>query len=178
MNCPSCGHPNLPGTDTCEECQSNLTAHELQAAQTHIEHCLMVEKVESLRPRAPLTVRENEPLAAAAETLRQHDVGCLLVVDESGRLTGILTEGRLLRRVGADLDRLNRLKVSDVMRANPETVNPDHPLAHAIHRMIVSEIRYLPLVDSQRRPVGIVSSGDIAEFIETHCPDGESESVG
>jgi CBS-domain-containing membrane protein len=51
------------------------------------------------------------------------------------------------------------------MSGAPETSKPYHPLGYAIQRMIVSDLRYLPLVDKSGRPNGIVSSRDIIAYI-------------
>jgi CBS domain-containing protein len=52
--------------------------------------------------RSPaLTVRHDEPLAAAAERMAEHKVGCLPVVDEAGRAFGMLTRWDLARFVSA-----------------------------------------------------------------------------
>jgi CBS domain-containing protein len=44
-----------------------------------------------------ITVRERDTLFRAGELMRQNDVGCLPVVDDEGRLCGMVTEGDLLR---------------------------------------------------------------------------------
>jgi CBS domain-containing protein len=51
------------------------------------------------------------------------------------------------------------------MSPAPESSKPEHPLGYALHRMIVSDIRYLPIVDSHGRPAGIVSSRDIVAYM-------------
>jgi len=38
-------------------------------------------------------------------------------------------------------------------------------LAQAFHRMMVSDLRYLPLVDDEERPVAIVTSRDLIDFL-------------
>jgi CBS domain-containing protein len=51
------------------------------------------------------------------------------------------------------------------MTGDPETTKLEHPLAHAIHRMVVGDHRHLPLVDADGRPAGIVSSRDIVNYL-------------
>ena len=58
--------------------------------------------------------------------------GCLGVVDEAGRLVGIITDGDLRRAMGPDL--LTRL-VGDVMTSAPRTIGPDALAAEALHAM-------------------------------------------
>ena len=86
-------------------------------------------------------------------------------------LTGILTERDLLQKVaGLGLD-LGQCQVKDYMSAAPESGRPEHPLAYALQRMIVSDIRYLPLVDEAGIPTGIVSSRDVIAYMAARFSD-------
>lgn len=97
--------------------------------------------------------------------MRNHHIGCVLVTAADKSLTGILTERDLLLKVAAQGFDLDRCKVQDFMTEVPETIRADHPLGYAMQRMIVSDLRYLPLVDEYSRPTGIASSRDIIEYI-------------
>ena len=61
-----------------------------------------------------------------------------------------------------DLDPANTV-IREVMTPNPETIKPDHPLAHAVHLMVVGDLRYLPLVDEDGRPSGIIGLRDLID---------------
>ena len=50
---------------------------------------------------------------------------------------------------------------------DPETIRPDHLLAHAFHLMMTNDLRYLPLVDDDERPTGIVNSRDLIGYLAT-----------
>jgi CBS domain-containing protein len=165
MKCPSCGYDNLPGADACEACQTSLTREDVPQADTYFERSLMEDPIACLQPIRPLTADPDTPLDVAIRRMRDHGVGCLLIVTEEGGLTGILTERDLLQKVaGLGLD-LNSCRVKDFMSGAPESGRQDHPLAYALHRMIISDIRYLPLVDEEGRPNGIVSSHDVIAYM-------------
>jgi CBS domain-containing protein len=51
------------------------------------------------------------------------------------------------------------------MTSDPETVKRDHPLAHATHLMVVSDLRYLPLIDDDEVPIGVISSRDLIDYV-------------
>ena len=167
MKCPSCGYDNLPGADACENCATSLTRDDVLQAGSEVERSLMEDPVSCLHPIRPLTVDFTTSLADAIELMRNHRIGCVLVTAADGSLAGILTERDLLQKVaGRGLD-LGEYKVQDFMTDVPETSRAEHPLGHAIQRMTVSDLRYLPLVDETGRPVGIASSRDIIEYIAT-----------
>ena len=48
---------------------------------------------------------------------------------------------------------------------DPETVRQDHSLAHAVHLMVVNDLRYLPLIDDDEAPIGVISSRDVIDYI-------------
>ena len=58
-------------------------------------------------------------------------------------------------------------RLADVMTPAPETVRLEHSLAHAAHRMTISDLRYLPLVDEDGRPERIVDSRDLVAYLST-----------
>lgn len=165
MKCPNCCYENLPGADQCEQCLSSLTRDDVPQAESGVERSLMEDPVACLLPIRPLTVETHTSLADALELMRNHHIGCLLVTAKDGSLTGILTERDLMQKVALEAPRLEQCMVEEFMSRAPETSKPDHPLGYAIQRMIVSDLRYLPLIDESGRPNGIVSSRDIIAYI-------------
>jgi len=165
VKCPCCGYQNLAGADSCENCQASLCQDDVPQPCGAIERSLMEEPVACLQPLRPLTVELHTPLDEAVRFMRNHGIGCVLVTDAAGKLTGILTERDLLQKVAGEGNDLTRLRVADCMTATPETSKPGYPLGYGLQRMIVSDIRYLPLVDDSGKPVGIVSSRDIIAYM-------------
>ena len=165
MKCPSCGYDNLPGTDACENCGTSLTREDVPQAGTEVERSLMEDPVECLQPISPMRVDLQTSLQQAIQLMLDHGIGCVLVIADNGKLTGILTERDLLQKVaGKGLD-LAQSPVGDFMSQAPESSKPDHPLGYALQRMVISDIRYLPIVDNNDRPAGIVSSRDIITYM-------------
>ena len=165
MKCPACGNDNLPGADVCENCGTSLTRDDVPQAGSEIERSLMEDPVKCLQPIRPLTVDLQTTLLDAIQLMRNHGIGCVLITSDDGKLTGILTERDLLQKVaGQGLD-LGQCMVGDFMSQAPESSKPEHPLGFALQRMIISDIRYLPIVDDSDRPAGIVSSRDVIAYM-------------
>ena len=177
MKCPCCGRGNLPGADSCENCQASLCQDDVPQPCGAVERSLMEEPVACLQPLRPLTLEPYTSLDEAVRFMRNHGIGCVLVTDTTGRLAGILTERDLLQKVAGKGRELARLQVADCMTSAPERGRPEHPLGYALQRMVVSDIRYLPLVDASGRPVGIVSSRDIIAFMASRFRDVMSPPV-
>jgi 2-oxoglutarate ferredoxin oxidoreductase subunit beta len=165
--CPLCEHPNLPGADECELCLASLTDEEPSAAeaQDRIVRSLRDDRVEQLRPAEASQVRETDTVETALGVMRDGRIGCVLVTGAEGRITGIFTERDALTRVAAEELDPAAVTVREVMTPNPETVTPDHPLAHVVHLMMVGDLRYLPLVDERGRAAGVVTSRGLIDYI-------------
>lgn len=104
------------------------------------------------------------PLAAAGSSLRDAIVtlsnkrfGCVCIVNEDGKLAGIVTDGDLAR----NLDRnLGALVVDDIMTRTPKTIDPDTLTGEAIAILDEKRISALVVVEADR-PVGIVHFHDL-----------------
>ncbi len=167
MRCTSCGHDNLPGADHCEVCHASLV-HEstpFTRIESAIKHSLNEDKVATLQPVEAVSVPEDTSLDVAVRTMREHNIGCLLVTDPEGKLTGIFTERDLLYKVAAKLDDLSSRPVGDYMTRDPEVIREDQLLASALQRMMVGDLRHLPLVDEDGRPKKILSSRDMINYV-------------
>jgi len=97
--------------------------------------------------------------------MREKRIGSVLVTDESGKMSGIFTERDVLARVMAEEIDPESRQIGEMMTRDPETIELESSLAQAFHRMMVSDLRYLPLVDDEGRPVSIVTSRDLIDFL-------------
>ena len=132
-----------------------------------LDQRMLQEPIRMLNPHAPLSVPPSATLADAARLMRQHRIGCLLVVD-GDRLAGIITERDFLLKLEVpDLGRA----VRDLMTRDPEVLSPDDPIVYALNKMSVGGFRHIPLVDADRRPLGIVSVKDIVDYIVDFFPN-------
>ena len=57
------------------------------------------------------------------------------------------------------------------MRADPDVLTPEAPMAYALNLMAVGGFRHVPLVDDRRRPVAVVSVRDIVNYLVEWFPD-------
>ena len=140
-----------------------------EADPSVMEHGLESGSIHDLDPHKPITVPPDTTLADVVARMRSEDVGSVLVVDEAGRLAGGFTERDVLNRVACRVDDLSEAQVSDYMTRNPITLTGGDPIAHALHLMGLYGFRHLPLVDAEKRPVGVISFRDVADFIHQHA---------
>jgi len=112
-----------------------------------------------------VAVAPATPIIEAVRLMKERHVGALMVV-ESDRLVGILSERDVVFRVVAEERDAKSTRVADVMTANPETIRPEKPFGHALHMMCEGGFRHVPVVDAQGRAVGMVSARDALDLEE------------
>jgi arabinose-5-phosphate isomerase len=83
--------------------------------------------------------------------------GCVAVIEENGKLAGVITDGDLRRHMRADF---LQASVDAVMTAAPKTVRPDQLASEALQILNSSKITALIVVEAER-PVGIVHFHDL-----------------
>ncbi len=105
-------------------------------------------------------VREDTPMKETIIEMTTKGFGATAVVNEEGKLVGIITDGDLRRFVnrGGNFD---TSVARDVMTRNPKTAKPDELALQALRRMEDHKIMVLIVVDEENRPVGIIHMHDI-----------------
>jgi CBS domain-containing protein len=130
---------------------------------------LKIDSVSRLSPTIPHIIEAERLVTAAVELMREHKVGCLLVTRHH-KLVGIFTERDLLVRVLAAGLPLN-VPITEVMTANPVTVDPKDSVQMAIKKMQSGGYRHLPVVNGDGRPTGIISAKRIVHYLAEHYPN-------
>lgn len=104
--------------------------------------------------------RENSA-RDAAKVMRDRDCGVVPVVDDGGRVVGIVTDRDLAVRVVAAGKDVNT-RLADVMTGSAAVCNQDDDLRDVEQKMAELQIRRIPIVDAGGRCLGIISQADIA----------------
>src|SRR5262245_25268551 len=129
---------------------------------------LKIDSVSRLTPTPPHQIGSDRIVSDAVALMKEKKVGCLLVCN-SGRLVGILTERDLMVRVIAQ-GRPLTTPVAECMTADPVTVSSKEPIRAAVERMQQGNYRHLPVVDEKGQLVGILSIKRIVHYLVEHFP--------
>jgi CBS domain-containing protein len=105
-----------------------------------------------------LTAPPETTVSDAAGLMKLSKVGAIMVVAR-GKVAGIFTERDALFRVIAEGRDPRATPLADVMTRDPQTIDPDKPLGHALHMMYEGRFRHVPVVENET-PLGIVSARD------------------
>jgi CBS domain-containing protein len=148
-------------------------------AASYDERCGM--RAGDTMTRRVVTVAPGAPIEKAVRLMLRHRVSGLPVVDGSGKLVGIITEGDLLRRAetgtehrrprwltlllgcgrsARDYIRSHARKVEDVMTRDVVSITETTPISEVVELMEIHRIKRLPVL-RRRRLVGIVSRANL-----------------
>lgn len=134
-----------------------------------------------------ITAKPTDTVAYVAKTLLEHRIGAVPIVDDEGKVVGIVSEGDLVRRVEAGTERrrswwleallddstleLEYIKAhgrtaADVMRKPVVTAAPDAPLYEIASLFEGHSIKRVPIVENGQL-VGIVSRANLIQAVAT-----------
>src|SRR2546428_336196 len=100
------------------------------------------------------------PLRDVIVEMTQKKKGVTTVVDDAGRLAGVITDGDL-RRLHLRRTPIDALSAGEVATYEPKTIRADDLAAKALEVMETWQITSLVIIDAERRPVGLIHMHDI-----------------
>ncbi len=112
---------------------------------------------------APWSLHPQESVFDALQTLADHNVGALMVMDE-GQLVGILSERDYTRKIALQGKASKDTRVGDIMTAKVLTVAADSRTEDCMALMSQKKIRHLPVMDGDK-VLGMISIRDIMDEI-------------
>lgn len=122
----------------------------------------------STRVKEVMLTNDNIPMVSLTdgfpEVIREmnaKDLGATLVVNEEGRLSGIITDGDLRRTIAGGEDNIRNLKAGDLMSSAPKTIHEDQTAAEALALMEMFSITLLAILDNRKRIRGVVHLHDL-----------------
>ena len=107
-------------------------------------------------------VAPDDTIAEAAKIMAKADTG-ILPVGEDDKLVGMLTDRDIAVRLVAQGKDPSKTSVRDAMTSEVKYCFEDEDLEHVAENMAEQRLRRLPVVNREKRLVGIVSIGDLAK---------------
>ncbi len=133
------------------------------------------------------TIPPDQPLAKAAQTMAELDIGSLVVM-EHGDLVGMLTFREVIRAVVANNGSFGERRVRSVMDDAPLTCTPATEIDEVRRMMLLRHARYMPVLDRSTL-MGVISFYDVAKtvvdaqdfenkMLKAYIKDWPEEAVG
>jgi CBS domain-containing protein len=96
--------------------------------------------------------------------MARNNVGCM-VVQEDGKLCGILTDRDIALKVAGKTKDSHQTKVGEVMTSKPVSISVDRNLHDLTRLMHARHVRRVPIVDGANRVLGIVTLDDLITML-------------
>ncbi len=136
-----------------------------------LQDALLGNTVKLLAPSEPIRLTADTTVEEAIAKMVDNRRSAVVIVDAAGRLIGIFTERDVLTRVLRQGRDPGRTMLGDVMTPDPEVLAPEDRICHAVNRMHTGDYRIVPLVDRDRRPIGVVTVNDVVGWLAEIFPE-------
>ncbi|MCK4632714.1 MAG: CBS domain-containing protein [candidate division Zixibacteria bacterium] len=121
---------------------------------------MTVKKIMAIKPEEVITTKAETSIDEAMDLLISNKIGCLPVVEDDGKLIGIVSDHDIFARIHATKGNYHSLKVADLMITNLIVGLPDDDLEYIAGVMKKNWIRHVPIVKGDH-VIGIISQRDI-----------------
>jgi CBS domain-containing protein len=126
----------------------------------------MSQKVREVMTARPVSLDEETSVVEAAKAMRDGDFGSIIVVkEEGGAVSGVVTDRDIVIRVVADGVDPKKVRLGDICQGDVVTVRPEDPVDKVAELMRARAIRRVPVVEGGVL-VGVVSLGDLAKKMD------------
>jgi CBS domain-containing protein len=120
-------------------------------------------KVEDVMSSPVVTIKTTDTVLTASKLMKKNRIGCVVVVDKSGKPRGLITERDVVRRVSALDLTPSKIQASKSMTKPPETISASCSITEAARKMRQIKVRRLIVLEGSRLK-GIVTSNDIVDI--------------
>jgi len=121
-------------------------------------------KVQEIMTKVVAVLPPDAQLSEVARVMRDYDIGSVPIADKE-QLIGMVTDRDIVVRAVADGAALNGRRARDVMSPKVLYCYEDQSIEEALELMGEQQVRRLPVLDTERRLVGVVSLGDVSQAI-------------
>lgn len=145
--------------------------------------------IKDIMTKEVISVKEDDTVEKCANLLMTHHLSGLPVLDDKGKIKGMVTEGDLIRRASRikgpaaleilggifyldspkklmeDLKRSMGHMAKDIMTEDVITITPDKEIEDAATLLVRKRIKRLPVIDKEGNLVGIISRKDIMNYL-------------
>jgi ribulose-phosphate 3-epimerase len=141
FNAPSIGHALM-----------DLTKREMESTIRIKDFMIPLEE-------SPVVQKDELSLANVLESIEKGNLGFCLIVDENGRLEGLISNADIRKGMLKNLADLNAMKPISLINTDPFCLNQDRTVSELMKsiRKCSFPISYLPIIDNDKRAKGIIT---------------------
>jgi CBS domain-containing protein len=121
---------------------------------------MTVAAILSKKGRQVITMGPQQTLSAVCDTLTEHKIGAVVLVDADGSIAGIISERDIVRALAKEGPAALERQVSAYMSAKVVTCEEKETTDQVLARMTTGRFRHMP-VTREKRLIGVISIGDV-----------------
>ncbi|MFO7585487.1 MAG: CBS domain-containing protein [Anaerolineales bacterium] len=136
-----------------------------------------MKKCSEVMTKEPVCCLPDDTVDKVAQLMQRDNIGSIPVIDDekTQRLVGIVTDRDLVLKVIAKGQDAKTTKVETVMTRQMVTCLAEDDLQKALDAMAEHQLRRIPIVDSNKKIVGIIAQADVATRVNK--PEKTAEMV-
>lgn len=136
-----------------------------------------MKKCSDVMTKEPVCCLPEDTAAKVAQLMQRDNIGSIPVIEDekTQRLAGIVTDRDLVLKVIAKGQDAKTTKVETVMSRQMVTCLAEDDLQKALDAMAEHQLRRIPIVDSNKKIVGIIAQADVATRVNQ--PEKTAEMV-
>ena len=124
----------------------------------------LVKHLLDAKGRNVISIAPGASVFEAIKIMADESIGSLVVLDENGKLMGIVTQRDYARKVIVMGRSSKKTAVAEIMTTDVQTANIDHTVKACMETMTARKIRHLPVVEDGR-VTAMISIGDLVQAI-------------
>ncbi len=122
------------------------------------------ERPEFKSKKPPLTFKENDLILTAVKKMSKENFGSVVIVDNSDKVKGILTERDLMNKVLNNSMNPKTTKLKEVMTSPVKVADKDDELVDWLRQMSNERFRHVPVVEKSGKLINVMSQGDFVSY--------------
>jgi CBS domain-containing protein len=122
-----------------------------------------VAAILKLKDRRVVTAKPDTSLLEIAKSLGQHDIGCIVIEGDDGKIAGIVSARDLVRVISQVGAKVLKEPVESCMTKKVVTAREGDTIDRIMAEMTTHRFRHMPVVEGGRL-IGLVSIGDVVKM--------------
>ena len=127
------------------------------------------EPVSRLALREPVVASAEATVREAILEMRKRQLGCVIIVDDDHRPLGIFTEGMLRQMIVGNPAAVEE-PLRDHMTREVPWIRLTDPVIKVLQAMQIEKTRFVGVIDSEGRLVGLTGQKGLMEYVADHFP--------
>jgi len=137
---------------------------------------LMTLSISDILRKKLESVEDTTSIQEVAKKMKDRDVSSLVVVDTNGKPVGIVTERDIITKVCTNDVPTSTVISKEIMSTPLITIKGSSSTSTAAEMMIKNDVRHLLVIDSNDKPIGIITPLDLTRN-QAHTADEDREAI-